>query len=68
MLLAIAMSFGEIPRLIYLYKLFRFITGCSFISDTIDDRVTLLSAINILVFSHVLSFTVTIAIVFITHE
>ena len=60
------MSFAELPRLYYLYKLFRFITGCGFITDTVATRECLLQALNILVFSHLLSFIVTISVAIIT--
>ena len=63
---AIGMALCEIPRIIYLYKLTRFLTSCGFLRDTVKDRSSLLYAVNLLLFSHFLTFFLTLAITIIT--
>ena len=45
------MVFAEMPRILYMFILIRFIVGSGFLRDTVADREVVLRGINILVMS-----------------
>ena len=58
------MIFAEMPRVLYMIILLRFITGFGLLRDTVADREVVLRGINILTMSQILTSIVTLTIIF----